>query len=76
MSFFGVNIGARAEIYSIINNLAKSGVAVLLISSDMPEVLGMSDRIMCLYKDKITGVFNTDQVYENKVRALCSGLQI
>jgi ribose transport system ATP-binding protein len=73
---FGVDIGARAEIYSIINNLAKSGVAVLLISSDMPEVLGMSDRIMCLYKGKITGVFNTDQVNENKVRALCSGLQI
>ena len=73
---FGVDIGARAEIYSIINNLAKSGVAVLLISSDMSEVLGMSDRIMCLYKGEITGVFNTDQVNENKIRALCSGLQI
>jgi ribose transport system ATP-binding protein len=72
----GVDIGARAEIYSIINNLAKSGVAVLLISSDMSEVLGMSDRIMCIYKGKITGTFNADQASENKVRALCSGLQV
>jgi ribose transport system ATP-binding protein len=73
---FGVDIGARAEIYSIINNLAKSGVAVLLISSDMLEILGMSDRIMCLYKGRITGNFDAHMIEEKKVRALCSGLQI
>lgn len=73
---FGVDIGARAEIYSIINNLAKSGVAVLLISSDMLEVLGMSDRIMCMYRGRITGTFDTNMVDEKKVRALCSGLKI
>ena len=73
---FGVDIGARAEIYSIINSLANSGVAVLLISSDMLEVLGMSDKIMCMYKGKITGTFDTNIIDEKKVRALCSGLQI
>lgn len=73
---FGVDIGARAEIYSIINDLAKSGVAILLISSDMLEVLGMSDRVMCVYRGRITGTFNADMIDEGKARALCSGLKI
>ena len=42
----GVDIGAKKEIYSIINQLAEKGVAIIMVSSELPEVLGMSDRIM------------------------------
>ena len=42
----GIDVGSRVELYELINDLAKSGVGILLISSDLPEVLGMSDRIL------------------------------
>lgn len=53
----GVDVGAKAEIYSIIHKLAEEGLSILLISSEMPEVLGMSDRILVLYKGDIVHAF-------------------
>jgi ABC-type sugar transport system ATPase subunit len=49
----GVDIGAKVEIYHLINNLAAEGVAVLLISSEMPEVLGMSDRVLVMREGRL-----------------------
>ena len=46
----GVDVGAKAEIYAIMGDLAKQGYGIILISSDMPEVLGMSDRIYVMCK--------------------------
>jgi ribose transport system ATP-binding protein len=54
----GVDVGARVEIYRMINSLKKNGVAILLISSDLPEIVGMSDRIYVMYKGKISGYFD------------------
>ena len=51
----GIDVGAKAEIYSIINDLAKRGLAVILISSEMPEVMNMSDRMMIMNEGHITG---------------------
>ena len=51
----GVDIGAKKEIYSIINDLAAQGVAIIMVSSELPEVLGMSDRVMVIYEGKIGG---------------------
>lgn len=51
----GVDVGAKAEIYTIINNLAKEGLAVILISSEMPEVMNMSDRMIIMNEGYITG---------------------
>lgn len=51
----GVDVGAKAEIYTIVNRLAEEGVAVILISSEMPEVIGMSDRICVMAYGEITG---------------------
>jgi ABC-type sugar transport system ATPase subunit len=53
----GVDIGAKAEIHRIIRGLAKEGLAVLMISSDLPEVLGMSDRIAVMRSGTITAFF-------------------
>ena len=51
----GVDVGAKAEIYSIMGDLAKKGYGILMISSEMPEILGMSDRIYTMCKGRVTG---------------------
>lgn len=61
----GIDVGAKAEIHALICGLARSGAAVILISSEMPEVIGMSDRIMVMHEGKATGILDrkdTDQV--------------
>lgn len=54
----GIDVGAKAEIYSLMNDLAERGIAILLISSDMNEILGMSDRILVMSKGEISGELN------------------
>jgi len=51
----GIDVGARYEIYRLINDLAAEGKAILMISSDLPEVLGMADRILVMHEGRITG---------------------
>ena len=51
----GVDVGAKAEIYAIMGDLAKKGYAIILISSEMPEILGMSDRIVVMCNGRKTG---------------------
>jgi ribose transport system ATP-binding protein len=69
----GVDVGARSEIYALIDELAASGVAVLMISSDMEEVLGMSDRVLVMYQGRITGELRHDQLNETAVMNLATG---
>jgi rhamnose transport system ATP-binding protein len=60
----GIDIGAKAEVHSIINDLAKQGLGIILISSDLPEVLAMSDRILVMREGRQMGIFEqktTDQ---------------
>lgn len=71
---FGVDIGAKSEIYSIMSELTKNGCSILLISSDIEEILGMSDRIICMYNGKIYGEFARKEANENIIRACCSGI--
>lgn len=54
----GIDVGAKYEIYQIMNDLKKKGVGIIMISSELPEVLGMSDRIMVMYEGKVTGTFD------------------
>ena len=51
----GIDVGAKSEIYALVNSLVESGKAVLMISSELEEVMGMSDRILVLHEGKITG---------------------
>jgi methyl-galactoside transport system ATP-binding protein len=51
----GIDVGAKYEIYSIIINLAKEGKSIIMISSEMPELLGVSDRIMVMCEGRVTG---------------------
>jgi ribose transport system ATP-binding protein len=66
----GVDVGARSEIYEIIRALAAQGLGVLLISSDLPEVLSQSDRIYVMAKGRIVGELRGDQASEESVMAL------
>lgn len=69
----GVDIGARAEIYATIEDIARSGVAILIISSDLPEVLSMSDRILVMGKGKLRGELNGATATEEAIMALAFG---
>jgi L-arabinose transport system ATP-binding protein len=66
----GIDVGAKAEIYDIIQDLAHSGVALLVISSDLPEVLGLADRIVVLQNGHITGELAKEDATEEAVLAL------
>ena len=54
----GVDVGAKSEIYAIMNELAKQGMAIIMISSELPEILNMSDRIYVMREGKIRGCFH------------------
>ena len=69
----GVDIGAKKEIYNIINELAQSGVAIILVSSELLEVLGMSDRVMGIWEGKLRGILDRDVATQEKVMILCTG---
>ena len=56
----GIDVGAKIEVYNIINSLVREGVAVIMISSELPEILGMSDRVAVMHQGEITGVFDND----------------
>ncbi len=72
----GVDVGAKAEIHQLIDQLAGSGRAVLLISSDLPEVLGMSDRILVLHHGAVAAEFTGDAMTQENVILAASGLHV
>jgi rhamnose transport system ATP-binding protein len=63
----GIDVGTKAAVHSLMSTLAANGMAILMISSELPEVLGMSDRIMVMHEGKVTGFFNRDEVTQEKV---------
>jgi ribose transport system ATP-binding protein len=63
----GVDVGAKAEIYQLMNKLTASGVAIIMISSEMLEVLGMSDRILVMRGGRITGEFSAEEATQERV---------
>jgi D-xylose transport system ATP-binding protein len=69
----GIDVGAKQEIYAQINVLAKSGLAIVLVSSELPEVLGLSDRILVLHEGRITGEFTRGSVTPEAVMACATG---
>ena len=66
----GIDIGARSEIYDLMNDLAEQGCGIIMISSDMEEVLGMSDRICVMHEGKLTGTLKRDEFSEEAVMQL------
>ncbi len=69
----GIDVGAKQEIYAQINNLARTGLAIVLVSSELPEVLGLSDRVIVLHEGRITGEFKRTEATPEKVMACATG---
>lgn len=69
----GIDVGAKAEIYKLINQLTAEGIAVLMISSELPEVMGMSDRILVMYEGRITGELTREEYTEELVMQYATG---
>lgn len=68
----GIDVGAKYEIYKLINALVEKGLAILLISSELPEVLGMSDRIYVMNEGKIVGEFPIKEATQEKIMAMAT----
>ncbi len=68
----GIDVGAKAEIHRLVTELARNGVAVIMISSEMPEVLGMSDRIMVMHEGHVTGILDRAEATQIKVMELAA----
>jgi ribose transport system ATP-binding protein len=71
----GVDVGGKAEIYQIINQLAASGVAILMISSELPEVLAMSDRILVMHQGQSAGIFDAKTATQESIMHAATGGQ-
>ena len=74
----GVDVGAKSEIYSIIDNLAKSGTAILVISSDLPEIIGICDRVVVMRAGHIAGEIErgaTSPLNQEDIMALATGME-
>ncbi len=69
----GIDVGAKVEIYHLISLLAAEGMAVIMISSELPEVLGMSDRVMVMHEGRVTGFLDHAEATQEKVMHLASG---
>jgi ribose transport system ATP-binding protein len=72
----GIDVGAKSEIYAMMRMLADSGVAILMISSDMEEVIGVSDRIAVMHEGRISGFLERSQLDEHNVLRLAVGLPL
>lgn len=70
----GVDVGAKIEIYKIMNDLAEKGVGVIMISSEMPEIIGMCDRVLVMRQGEITGEFSSDEINENNLIKAAMGV--
>ena len=70
----GIDVGAKQEIYKLMNSLVEQGKSILMISSEMEELLGMSDRIVVLHEGRVTGELQKDEFSQDKVLELASGI--
>jgi ribose transport system ATP-binding protein len=71
----GIDVGAKAEIYQLMRSLAESGVAIMMISSDMEEILGESDRVAVMHEGAITGILDREECSEEAIMRLAVGKQ-
>jgi len=71
----GVDVGAKKEIYLIMNELAAAGVAIIMVSSDLPEILGMSDRVYVMREGKMSGMLTRQEATQESIMTLATGGQ-
>ncbi len=70
----GIDVGAKYEIYKLMNSLAERGIGIIMISSELEEVLGMSDRVMVMWQGRSQGTLNTREATQERIMTLATGL--
>ena len=70
----GIDVGAKAEIYELMNELVAQGYSIIMISSELPEVMGMSDRVMIMHEGKVAGIFSKDEITPESVMGYATGM--
>ena len=71
----GIDVGAKKEIYILMNELAKKGMAIIMISSEMQELLGMADRILVMHEGEMMGELKKEDATQEKILELASGIR-
>ncbi|MCI8274556.1 MAG: sugar ABC transporter ATP-binding protein [Lachnospiraceae bacterium] len=71
----GIDVGAKVEIYNLINQLKKQGIAVIIVSSEMPEVMGVADRILVMCDGRITGEVMAKETSQNEILTLATSFE-
>jgi inositol transport system ATP-binding protein len=69
----GIDVGSKSEIHKLMSDLAKQGLAVIMISSELPEILGMSDRILVMQEGRLRGEFTREEASQEKIMTLATG---
>ena len=69
----GIDVGAKAEVHHMINDLAAQGLGIILISSDLPEVLAMSDRILVMREGRRMGIFEREEATQEQIMTAAMG---
>lgn len=72
----GIDVGAKAEVYQLIKNLTEEGIAVILISSEMPELLGVSHRIIVMHEGRVTGELPVEEATQEKIFIYATGGEV
>ncbi len=70
----GIDVGAKYEIYKLMNEFARQGVAIILVSSELPEILGMSDRILVMHDGECAGIVSRKEATQEKLMAMATGI--
>ena len=69
----GIDVGTKAAVHRLMSSLAAQGMAILMISSELPEILGMSDRILVMREGRITGEFDRSEATQEKLMMAATG---
>jgi ribose transport system ATP-binding protein len=72
----GIDVGAKVEVYNLMNELVENGAAVIMVSSEMPEILGMSDRILVMHKGCMVEEFSREEATQELILASAMGVNI
>ena len=69
----GIDVGAKYEVYELFNKLSDQGVAIIMISSELPEILGMSDRVLVIHEGEINGELDAKKTTQEEILYLAAG---
>ena len=70
----GIDVGAKSEIHKLLRDLAQSGIGIIVISSELPELLGLCDRVLVIREGRLAGELDADEMSEEAVIRLASGV--